>query len=70
MTKLLHETSLEKRNIDELAEKFGAVIHLAKSVGPDISSTMIRNRLKENRPLTGLVPSAVEKYMKTHGLFG
>lgn len=63
-----HEESLQK--IAELEKKYGAVIHLAKSTGPDISSTMIRSCLKENKPLTGLVPAAVEEYMKSHGLFG
>jgi len=58
------------QKITDLANQYGAVIHLAESTGPDISSTMIRNRLKENKPLTGLVPAAVEEYMKSHGIFG
>ncbi len=56
--------------IEELHQKFGAVIHLAKSMGPDISSTMIREKRKNNESLAGLVPAAVEEYMKQYGIFG
>ena len=63
-----HDDILAK--IDELHRNFGAVIHLAKSTGPDISSTMIRNKRKNNESLAGLVPAAVEEYMKHYGIFG
>ncbi|MBR4079319.1 MAG: nicotinate-nucleotide adenylyltransferase [Christensenellaceae bacterium] len=63
-----HEDILAK--IDELHRTFGAVIHLAKSTGPDISSTMIREKRKNNESLAGLVPAAVEEYMKHYGIFG
>lgn len=35
----------------------------------DISSTLIRQRASEQKPLTGLVPPLVEAYIKSHGLY-
>ena len=36
----------------------------------DISSTEIRKRLAESRPVCYLVPYAVERYIRRHGLYG
>lgn len=35
----------------------------------DISSTDIRTRIRSGQPLAGLVPSAVEEYIRSHGLY-
>ncbi len=35
----------------------------------DISSTEIRNRIRTEMPITGLVPEGVENYIKTHNLY-
>ena len=35
----------------------------------DISSTDIRNRVKEGKPLDNLVPQKVARYIKEHGLY-
>lgn len=34
-----------------------------------LSSTMIRQRIKKNLPIAGLVPEGVEKYIKKNGLY-
>jgi nicotinate-nucleotide adenylyltransferase len=36
----------------------------------DISSSMIRARVAEGRPLRWLVPDAVAHYIAEHGLYG
>jgi nicotinate-nucleotide adenylyltransferase (EC 2.7.7.18) len=36
----------------------------------DLSSTMIRDRLREGRTVTFLVPAAVEQYIREEGLYG
>lgn len=35
----------------------------------DISSTDIRTRIRSGQSLAGLVPSAVEEYIRSHGLY-
>jgi nicotinate-nucleotide adenylyltransferase len=52
----------------------------AEAPGPDIqplpmplmpiSATEIRQRLSQHRPVTGLVPAAVERYIHDHHLYG
>jgi len=37
--------------------------------GVDISSTQIRSNIKQNKPITGLVPEPVEDYIISHNLY-
>ncbi len=55
--------------IESFREKYGADITILKMLPVDASSTEIRNRLKEGRPLTGLVPAGVEEYIIEHKLY-
>lgn len=52
-----------------LQERYDAVIHLADFTGPEISSTMIRRRVRDGESIKGLVPPAVEDYIYATGLY-
>lgn len=45
-------------------------VFLLSAATPDISSTDIRQRARAGLPLTGLVPTEVERYIRRHGLYG
>jgi len=44
-------------------------IFLIDAPTPDVSSTEIRSRLRAHHSLDGLVPPAVERYVRRHGLY-
>jgi nicotinate-nucleotide adenylyltransferase len=46
-----------------------ARVFLIDSPTPDVSSTEIRARVRADRSLAGLVPPAVEHYVRRHGLY-
>lgn len=50
-------------------EEYGAGIRLLPFEKQEISSTQIRQRVKNGEKLTGLVPEDVEQYIKEHGLY-
>ena len=37
---------------------------------PDVSSTDIRSRARDGRSIAGFVPSAIDRYIRRHGLYG
>ena len=45
-------------------------ILLVETPTPDVSSTIIRERLRRGEPITGLVPPAVERHIHQHRLYG
>lgn len=45
-------------------------VHRLEIPGLDISSTDLRQRAAQGRPLRYLVPDAVEQYIRQHGLYG
>jgi nicotinate-nucleotide adenylyltransferase len=47
----------------------GSRIFLLPIDAPDISSTEIRRRIRDGRPITGLVPAAVEAFIHKHRLY-
>lgn len=55
--------------IAEYKEKYGTRVVKLTARMPDISSSMIRQRYKEGRPVKGLVPEKVERYIAEHGLY-
>jgi nicotinate-nucleotide adenylyltransferase len=44
-------------------------LFLIGAVTPDVSSTEIRERLRAGLPIDGLVPDAVERYIRRHALY-
>ena len=49
--------------------EYGARIRLLPFEKQEISSTQIRERIKNGKRLTGLVPEGVEHYIAEHGLY-
>ncbi len=45
-------------------------IHLLPASTPDVSSTLVRARLKRGEPIAGLVPPLVEAHILKHRLYG
>jgi len=70
---------MEREGKLTLAEKFmsekfpsfkkGVDYVIVKTRRIDISSTEIRNRIKKDLPIRGMVPSEVEKYIREKGLY-
>ena len=52
-----------------LTERFGGTIHVMDFPAMDISSTLIRRRVGEGRPIRFLVPEAVERFIDENGLY-
>lgn len=50
-------------------EKRGAKTHISKAAIPDVSSTIIRERLRNNESIKGSVPQLVEKYILRKNLY-
>lgn len=50
-------------------EKMGAKVVLSKMPPVDISSTQIRNNIKNNISVEGLIPPEIEEYIQTHKLY-
>lgn len=56
-------------NLEQLEPDFRARVEVITTVGCDISSTEIRNRLKERRSVRYFVPESVESYLAKHHLY-
>jgi len=55
---------------EELEEKYNADIHLLPFMQLEISSTLVRERLKKQQSIRYLVPDDVIAYIKEKGLYG
>lgn len=55
--------------ITYLQEKFSAKISLLEMDAMELSSSMIRDRIRDNLSIRGLVPEAVETYIYEHKLY-
>lgn len=58
-----------REHAEELRMRYGAQIELVEAEGPEISSTDIRARVAEGRPIAGLVPESVEEYIREKGMY-
>ena len=63
-------TAPQLRDYAALLEADGATCYVDDRPEQPISSTAIRQRLEAGEPLEGLVPPAVETYIRQHGLYG
>ncbi|OPZ84837.1 MAG: Nicotinate-nucleotide adenylyltransferase [Firmicutes bacterium ADurb.Bin419] len=57
------------RQMEYLRDNFGAVIHFMDTPLIEISSTEIRNRIKQGKSIKYLVPDSVEDYIKENRLY-
>lgn len=52
-----------------LRDASNPLIHLLQAATPDVSSTLVRDRLKRGETITGLVPPLVEAHIVKHRLY-
>lgn len=57
------------RRIEQLIEQYGAKILKLDCPNIDVSSEMIRRRIRENRTITYFVPKEVEQYIREQNLY-
>lgn len=55
--------------ISDLKERYGAVIDRITLRNIDISSTDIRERVMQNKPIRWMVPETVEEFIRENGLY-
>lgn len=63
-----YSNCLFENRINELRKK-GVKIYLLKNIELPISSTELKNRLKDGSSIKGLVPDSVERYINEQGLY-
>ena len=62
------ESEIEQK-IQRYTDTYGTAVRVLKEEMPDISSTMIKEKIKSGDSITGLVPDMIEKYINEHGLY-
>ena len=58
-----------KECISRLRNEYGVLVVNIDNIKMDISSTDIRNRIRDGRSILGLVPESVERYIQDRGLY-
>ena len=67
------DESLDRRivaKVSEYKEKYNAVVRRVVTPPIEISSTEVRRAAAAGKSLAGMVPPAVEAYIREHGLYG
>ena len=59
----------DRMRLPRVTDTPGTAIFLVDAPTPDVSSTEIRRRIAERRPLSGLVPPGVEHHIAQHALY-
>lgn len=59
-----------EQQIEYLKEKYAAKLELLMSPLVDVSSTELRERIREGKSIAAFVPDKVEKYIVEEGLYG
>ena len=62
------ESEIEQK-IQRYTDTYDTAVRVLKEEMPDISSTMIKEKIKSGDSITGLVPDMIEKYINEHGLY-
>lgn len=60
----------DEKNQSEILEKMGAKLHFLNNKNIDISSSMIRNKIKNKEEIKGLLPDTVLEYILKNNLYG
>lgn len=60
---------MDSERIRYLEKEFSAKIHEAEISLIEVSSTMIRERVKQNKSIRYLVPEAVEEYIRKNRIY-
>lgn len=67
--RLVEETPLVKEKLEQLQERYGLRTMLVDNPIIQISSSMIRDRIKNNEPIDFLLPRKVSSYIQKQGLY-
>ncbi len=59
-----------RQKMEELCDRYGASVFLLKSPEIAVSSTHLRQMIRERQPIGHLVPQAVTDYIETHDIYG
>lgn len=65
-----YDKSKLEQKLQELQSKYHSVLHIVDVPGLNISSTDIRNRIRDGLSIKYLVPEAIEEYIYDNGLYG
>jgi nicotinate-nucleotide adenylyltransferase len=69
----VHRPGIDAARTQEAArrmrEEYRAAVHLIEAVGPDLSSTVIRERIAQELPTRGMLPDSVRAYIDRENLY-